>query len=362
MRKELITHVAPGATFSYLAPRMKWDLAYTLDYRYYSRNSQNSDIAHTAQATGSITLLQRLLFLDLSNRYQRVPLDISRDTTLESLTFNQSDQNQAQVSPYILLDLGGRTSLKTGYRYSDTRYWNSAGIDKLDQSGFLEVNRQQTERLSLSAGYTYVNSTATVNSFDRHDLSAGFRYEYADKSFLYGQVGNSWQSYDSGNDMSNLFWNAGITRDFTVAVATVESSEQYTEDPLTAATRQRTYLGKLDIPLQRGAIGLSSSYSEYVIAATGRMDRRRLAFDGSWRYELIDRLTASLAGTVERVNQRTTADYPYRLSGTAGVNYLFNHGISMAVNYTYVIYRFGLDDASGSKEINRAIVEVRKSF
>lgn len=363
-RSDFITRTQPGLTFQYKAPLWDWDIAYTYDYRYYARGSRNDDTTHNGNLKGLLNLVDQRLFLDLMDTYQRVSLDIARNTTQESLFLNQTDQNIATISPYLLWHPGEKTTLKTGYRYIDTRYWGT-GLEKREHGAYANLNHEFTSKFSLSADYAFSKTKtpeATAAQFDRHDLSGGFRYNYADKSFLFASLGNSWQSFSSGNNVSNLFWNAGITHDLGIALATLETRVQFAEDPLTNSTKETSYSGRLDKELKRGAIGASSSYTEYVTTQTGAQKRRRLAFDATGRYEVLPSLTANLAATAERFSQLTVADYPYRFTGTAGLNYAFNHDITLTLTYIYVTNLYDLDTTAGAKEINRAIVEVKKIF
>jgi hypothetical protein len=361
-RKEFITRVQPGFALKYKTPVWYWDSAYNFDFRHYARQSRGDETTHNLTATGLITIIDNFMFLDVRDTYRRVSLDVTRDVANESLFVNQTDQNRATVSPYLLWRLGGKSTLKTGYLYTDTRYWDSAGIDKGEHRFFADLNHELTSKLSLSAGYAFTRGEALPSQFDKHDLSGGFRYEYADESFIFGSIGNSWQSFSSGSNVSNLFWNAGVTSDLGIALATLETRVQYTEDPLTTSTKETSYSGKLDKVLQRGSVGLSGAYSEYAITERGERDRRKLSFAGTGRHEVLPGLTATLAATAERFSRKTVAEYPYRFTGIGSLNFTLNYDVTVGLTYTYVTYRYALDSASNATEINRAIMEVRKTF
>lgn len=360
-RRELITNISPGATFNYKAPIWNWDITYSFRYMNYARNSNDNEYTHDLGLKGNIPLIDNFFYLDVSDTYHRISLDIARDVTQESPFLNQTDQNIATISPYLLWRLGEKTTFKTGYRYTDTRYWG-AGIEKREHLAFADLSHELTSKLSISADYSFSKTKTAEIRFDKHDLSGGFRYNYADNSFVFGNAGKSWQSFPHGNNVSNLFWSAGITHDLNIAVATIDTKVQFSEDPLTNSTKETTYSGKLDKKLERGAIGFSSSYSEYVITQTGVQDRRKLAFGATGSYELFPDFTATMAATAERFSRKTTADYPYRFTGTGGLNYSFNYDISLGLTYTYVTYLYDLDTFTDAKETNRVVFEVKKTF
>lgn len=362
-RSEYITRLLPGATFHYTSPVWTWDTAYTFEYRTYAKNSRKDENNHTAAVQGNIALVENFLFLDLNDTYKRVTLDVSRNAETESSLFlNQTDQNIASISPYLLWRLRSDNTLKTGYRFVDTRYWNSIGIEKQEHRGFADLTRDITARLSLSAGYVFNRLESLPSRYNKHDLYGGFKYEYADKSFISGQVGNCWQQFVGGIDVNYLFWNAGITHDFRIAVATLETKVLTTEDPLAVSTKEIRYSGKLEKNLQRGMIGVSASYAEYVNTLTDLMDRSRLGFSATGRYEILQKLTTNLTMIGERFSHNSAAGYPYRFTGVAGLNYVFKDELTLGLTYSYVSNLQDLDTTAGSYQINKAVIELKKSF
>ncbi|KAA0890481.1 TIGR03016 family PEP-CTERM system-associated outer membrane protein [Oryzomonas rubra] len=362
-RTDYITRVQPGASLHYLTPFWNWDTAYTLDYRNYARHSRDAEFNHDAMVKGNIALVDNFFYLDLNETYRRVSVNVTRDvTTQSSLFLNQTDQNIAVVSPYLLWKMGEKSTLRTGYRYSDTRYWDATSIDKFEHGALADFSYELTPKLSLTSGYAFTRSKTSLSRFDRHDVYGGFKYQYADKSFVFGKLGRSWQIFDKANDVAYYFWDAGITHDFEVATVTVETKAQTTEDPQSVSTKETDYIGKIDKVLTRGAFGLSSTYSEYVNTQTDIRSQRKLSFSGYGRHEIIPSLTVSLNATAEHFYQINSGDFPYHFIATSGLTYAFNYDISLGVTYSFETYRNAVDRAADAKEINRGIVEVRKTF
>lgn len=360
-RHEFTTRVRPGLALRYQAPRLQWDSAYTFDYRRYERNSRDDEITHDAKVGGKLTLVENLLFVDFNDSYSRVSQDISRDVTNQGLFRNQTDQNIATVSPYFTWRLEDKTTLKTGYRYNDVRYWG-VGIEKREHTGFANLSREMSDRLVISADYSFTRSDQESTYYTRHSASGGFRYQYGEKSFLFGNAGNSWSEFSRGTNSSNLFWSAGITHDLGFAVATLDTSTQFTEDPLAVSTLQTTYGARLDKTLDRGSIGISSAYSEYVNTETDKATERKFSLGANGRYDLLRDLSVSLSLLGERFHIVSADNFPYRFSATAGMNYLLGEGLSLGLTYTYVAYHYDLEVTNTAKEINRAVIDLRKTF
>jgi len=361
-RTEFITRIQPGFTSRYQAALSNWDIGYNFDYRRYERHSRGDEYAHNGVLRGNLSLLDNFLFVDVSDNYHRVTLDVSRNAaTQNSLFLNQTDQNIAIISPYLLWRLRGDNTLRTGYRITDVRYWGE-GIDTLEHGAFADLNHEVSSKFSLSAGYAFAHLESQPSQYNRHDLSGGFRFEYAERSFVFGQIGNSWQHFNNSADVSYLFWNAGINRDFGVAVATIETRVQTAVDPLSVSTKETSYSGRIERTLERGMIGFSTSYSEFVNTETDSGNRQRLSFNVTGRYEVLPHLTASLSATAERFYYNSGSDFPFHLNVASGLSYTFNDDIALSLNYTYDTQRHDLDSAMSALESNRVVVEVRKTF
>lgn len=362
LHEEFITRVQPGFSFKYLAPRINVNSNYNFDYRYYAKGRKGDEYTHNLNASGTLTMIENFLYLDASDTYKRVSLDVARDNTLESLYRNQSDQNVGKVSPYILWRYRDNSSIKTGYSYTNTWYREPTGVDKREHGAFFDVSHELFSKFALTCGYNYLNADTSLEKYERHNAYGGFRYEYADNSFIFGQAGNTWQSYKNGITVSNLFWNAGLTHDFTFAVAVLETRVQYTEDPLRSSIKETLYSGKIMRKFSRGNAEAAVGYSEFEIVDTGATDRRRLSISASGKYEIWERLTLSLGCVGERYSTKFVTDYPYRFTGNAGLSYAFNNNLTVGLNYYYITNRYAMDESAGSKNINRAIIELTKTF
>jgi len=368
-RSDFVTRVSPSARASYRTPVLGAEFAYAFDYRNYARGNRGDEKIHTASADGSATLLDNFLFLDLSDALSRVSLDVARDVTSESVFLNQTDKNRACVSPYLQWRLGQKSQLRTGYRYSDIRYWTVSGsppgIDKIEHRVFAALSHDPVARLSISAGYGFSRFDTEIIDYRQHDVSAGIKYQYADNSSLFGGVGNNWQLFSGSRGSSNLFWNAGISHDFGPVVATLETKVQYTEDPLAVSTKETTHSARVEKVLEQRSFGLAGGRSEYaatVARANGTPELRKTYVTGFWRQQISPRLGAHLTLVGDKVTGPTLNGYPYHLSGSVGLRYGFNYDISATLAYTYVDYRRQLDSAADARQANRLLVELRKAF
>jgi hypothetical protein len=358
---DFITRTMPGIALAYKAPALTADVNYQFDYRYYAKGSRSSDQTHNVIASGKLTAAENLLFLEVSDVYQRVSQNVSKDLSRESLFFNQLDQNVASISPYITLQPSAKTKVKTGYRFVDTRYFDPTGVDKTNHIGFLDVAYEFSPKWFITWGYTYTREEASVSNFDQHQPWGGFRYEYAEKSFLFGQAGYTWILYTDGRRLSNEYWNVGFSHVFNTLVTTINTGVRYDEDPLLNVTQETFVNGSLEKQLKRGSLGISLYYSEYGQSGTNKLQTRKYGGAAKGKYEFTARLSGSLGLTAENYYDTTANSHTRRLVVESGLSYLLAETLTLALNHIYVdSYSPGI--AMDNYQVNRVIAEVRKVF
>ena len=358
---DYITRALPGLVMSYKAPALEGDLNYVFDYRHYARDSRGDEVSHTLNAKAKLTAVDNLLFLEAADNYQRVSLDVTRDTTRESLFVNQSDRNIITASPYFTLRPSERIPVKGGYRYTDTRYVNSSGIDKTDHVAFLDIAYELSKYFSLTAGYTFTRELADIDDFSQHQALGGFRYEYAEKSFLFAKAGKTWTRYNSGQRLDSLAWNAGLTHVFDTVTATVITGVRYNEDPLSNVMKESYVSGIIEQRLKRGSISFSPLYSEYAMTKTDTLQTRKYGATVSGQYDFSTDLKGRLAFTAERYEQQLVDSYTRRFQVDSGISYLLAEQLTIALSYVYTGY-YSPGIAADNLHVNRAMVELKKTF
>jgi hypothetical protein len=300
VRTDYVTHLMPGLALKYKTPFWDWDISYLLDYRIYARNSYSNEDVHYLNARSLITFVDNLLFLELSDVYQRVSTNIRQDFTEESLNENQTDSNIVTASPYITLKPTGKVNMKIGGQFANYWYKDPDTIDKTEYGGFTTIDYEISPNIFINTGYTFTHSDALqnpdFNNYDFHNMFIGPRYEYADKSFIYGQGGYTIIDYASGDQFSNPFWSVGIAHNFGTYTATVESMVSYDQDPQQNLTEVTSYTGNLEKTFLRGTAGVSLGYLKYKYLNNSlepTTDSYRAGINIT--YELLPRLTGTLA-------------------------------------------------------------------
>lgn len=358
---DFITRTLPGVAMSYKAPVVTWNIDYVFDYRFYARKNRDDEVAHSLNAKGHLTAVENLLFLDISDEFKRVSLDATMDVTKESLFVNQADRNVATASPYFTLHPTARIAVKPGYRFIDTRYFSSLGIDKIDHIAFLEIRYELMKRWSLTADYNFTREFADIGNFSQHHALGGFRCEYSEKSFIFAQAGNSWTHFDNDRRIDSVVWNAGISHVFDTAIATVATGVRYNEDPLRNTVKESFVGGTIEKQLNRGSFSFSPQYSEYVATRTDTLQTKKYGATVRAKYDLYTDLNGNLGFTAEKYEQPFLGSYTRRLQFDFGLSLFLGKQLTASLFYLYADY-FSPKIAADNRYVNRAVIELKKTF
>ena len=358
---DYITRLMPSITLNYETGLWKWDVKYTLDYRYYVKNSIEDDLTHNLEAETRLELLKERLFVIVRDEYSRVSLDVTRDFTRESLFLNQSDRNIFTLNPYFILRPSQVITVTTGYEYVNTWYEEDIAIDRIDNIAYIKSTYELSPRLILNAGYRFTQEENDVEDYTKNDIYIGSKYEYAEGSFLFFTLGHSWLDYETGDNIRHIYWNAGITHTFTLFTASLESGRDYLQDPEGTLTREDRYIASLRKTMERSTFNVSFYIREYRDFETEDLDTRTYGTGGNISYELTPRVTGKLEFVVEKLDRKLEDTYTRRYLGGLSIDYTVSEDMTLSFIYRY--------SDSHSPEIpddnytnNRFLLELKKSF
>jgi hypothetical protein len=365
-KSDFITRAQPGLLFKYTAPLWDWNLDYSYDYRYYLNGSRTQDTTQSINGSGLIKIIDEKLFLELSDVYQKVALNIARDTTHESLFVNQTDQNVGIASPYLVLHPTARLMVKTGYRYLNTWYKEQQGVSKQDHVGFLNSSYELTPTFSLTGDYSLTHELPDKGlSFTRQEVYLGPRLEYATQSFLFAKGGAIYTDYANGTHALNPSWSAGLTHTFDTAVFNLSGGTTYSDDPLGGAILQTTYSASIAKTLQRSSVILQGSYatlkSQTQIVTATQQENKTYTAGLSGKMELLPDLTGTLGLTYQNYHDQQVNGTTDRYFLDCGLNYDFGKELTAGLSYKYSDYS-SKEIVQDNRRINRVSINVTKVF
>lgn len=358
---EFITRAIPGLAFTYTAPFWTWDVGYKYEYRFYAKGKRDNEDLHNLKARTRWTLIDEKAFLDISDEYSRVSLDQSRDRTQESLFSNQSDQNTVTVSPNFVLRPTAKLMLRPGASYKNIWYKDPTAYDRNIYSGYLNSDYEITDKFSFVSSYIFALTDAQGNISRTHDLQAGVKYEYAEKSFISIQGGNSWYM-SSRQDSSNPVWTVAINYAGDRYNLKASTSEKYSNDPSSNKLSLNTnYEVGFDWTFNKGKIGLTSA----VVRLEEMPDNNLLSISynnsASLNYELFTDWDATLSYAYNYIDIMQSNTYTTIQTINAGINYAYSRDLRLSLKYRNLhMYSPGFE--VDNKDINNAIFEVSKTF
>jgi hypothetical protein len=224
-KEDFITRVSPSVSMTYI-PNKTLDLSldYGLRLFFYSKNSERdlTSLKDTQRADfkALITPSSRF-FINITDTYQRVPIDVNRRIAPENEITNMVSINRFQVSPNITVPVTSTLSTTAGYTFSSIIYSEDIAVDSEMHSAYLSVSNKFTKNLTGAAQYTYStyrpDSVDALNATDKYDLNQGsisIVYQATPLLDLTGELGEAHYDFENKDNSNDVFWKAGVNYNY----------------------------------------------------------------------------------------------------------------------------------------------------
>lgn len=163
-REELIYRLSPGIQLSGEGNRVTIDVDYQLNVTHFAGQSNSDGTANRLNSSAGVTVVDNLLFLDLSANIRQRALSNGGpiDSQQLSITDNYSEVMTTRVSPYIDTLLGRNIRLLLRYSHENVTYAeNSLGNNSvLTTANASLLSASTTERISWALDYSKRRSEA----------------------------------------------------------------------------------------------------------------------------------------------------------------------------------------------------------
>lgn len=362
--EDFITALRPSLSYNREGGRLLFQSAYSGDYRYYTRETEDKEFNHDLRVRALLEAAEDFFFIDATETYRLVNEDRTRgDVREEDSTSGLVQQNTFTFSPYITPRFGDRTSAKVGYAYTNIWYDDSDKDSKDIHRGFLDGDYELSDRASLLSGYSYTMELSEDDTLDRHIAYLGGRYEYSADGDVYLKIGPQYSRYrDRDTSSTSLYWDAGLNHDFGAVLLNLSTGISFDDDPDTGETYERRFAtATLTKIWERTRGSVYASLEDYEDSAdggryndgdTGSVEStRRTVFGLNLSHELTARLTGSmgLSHDFDDSDDNTKRWYAnlgltYALSETMNLSawYRFKDSSSDDVDEDYQVNRVGL--------------------
>ena len=379
-KTDFITHIKPTLSFSHQGGRITLTGTYRGDYQFYTQGNAQDDYMHYLNLSLSAEVVENLFFIDVMEDLQPVYTNPARGDVIEGDTMmDMVNRNTFVVSPYFRLHFSDRTDARFGYRFTDLRYSEGKGrhtfipgLDgeydfnsrvSLQHALFAEINHALTDRLSLTAGMDVIRYDVEKTrpgeddqSLTRYRAYAGGTWEAAEDVVVKVQGGPSYSVRDKGDSKMQPYLNSSVTWQVGNSEFGLSYDIDYYDDPRTGGNNQRTsYGGWWRKSFDRSELRLGLAYNSYD-RDDSTDEYLRPSF--SYRYDLTERLKATVSGTAEL--SQGSSQYGDTYYANAGLQYELDEKSWIGITYR----RKTVDSASNGRayDINRVMLEVYFAF
>ena len=364
---DFITIISPEIKLDY-SPSKEADfsLFYGLNYKYYSQhNNLNDDSIKETQDIYFEAQIRpyNFIFIDVSDYYSKVPIDIRKKSARDNEHENMTDSNVFFVSPSMILPLTSTITTTIGYGYTNT--WHNKSEETVDSdkhSIFLSLEKKFSPRINGLIKYSYIayrpesadeqDSTSELR-YDRHEGSVAVDYRITADLKVNAGVGRAWFDYKEDDNKSFIFWN--FDTDYILKISSESSLEVFYRmsfiDSITGGAIKRDKIGS---NFKTGKVLKLSVEPYYMIDEHINRDREDevagVVVDLS--RPLTKRISATLSGELEEINYspQDESSYGYSIGGI--LDYTLSKDIAISLGYRYNHRDASADIDSGDIEIN----------
>lgn len=358
---DFVTTLKPNLAYTYNGPRLLFDTSYQGEFAHYLDGVRNDGVRNNLNLLSRFAAVQDFLFLEVTDTYQTIYQDVTRgDATGATGTVQQVNQNIFGFSPYTVFRFGQRGNLKTGWRFQDIQY-DGQGVDKTQNIGFADAKYELTDKWAAEAGYSITRQDSEQVGYVRQVPYVGARYQYAEDSYRYLHVGESFTQNDGQKAGDpRFFWEFGGVQTFGSVSVEAVSAVKYEDDPLSGGTYERqTNSLSLTKKFKRTRLGLYGSYDHYEGGSRGTTETTRVGF--TLNHELSARLSGSL--DVSRQLQDGSISETERWEGGVGLKYLLSEEYVADLWYRVKnAYATGSNSDRDTYRVNRIGLQLTRTF
>ena len=211
---DFITIISPDITLGY-SPNSSLDisLGYGFDFRFYSNNSDLNDTSFKDTQHADFRAQARpwnLVFIDVTDTYRRVPLDVREKFARDNDFENMTESNVFMISPYLDVPIMPTLSLRMGYSFTDEWYDEDTGNNSDSHSAFLSFDKKFPVGLNTSIGYTYLAYRPELSDdYDKNEVFLSAEYQIASNFRVWGGAGIAYLDFSNRSNEDETIWNVG---------------------------------------------------------------------------------------------------------------------------------------------------------
>jgi len=364
---DFITIVSPNIDLSY-KPNSSVDLnlTYGFNFRFYAdhNNLNDTSLRETQRANmrAQVRPFSRV-FIDVSDFYRRVPVDVRDKSATDNDFQNMTDSNEFNVSPYVEIPVTSTMLARVGYRFRNMWYKDRNGNNIDSHTGFVSVTEQFPRGVSLTLGYDYsIYRPDVTDDYAAHYGYMRVDYQAASNLLVWAGAGRYYIDYKNASNDTSDSWDVGteyrITELANTAVrvtyrSTITEGENWSSPDSgiqsagtvgqeilanrNSITSGVTETERVDLTLTTGKyvdVSINSYYSDSKELETAREDEIT-GIDVNIQKSLTPSLTLMVNGLFEHQDFSPIDNTVRRYSGGTSFDYLVSRSIIASAGYRY---------------------------
>ncbi|MDA8155536.1 MAG: TIGR03016 family PEP-CTERM system-associated outer membrane protein [Actinomycetota bacterium] len=335
-KADYITRLIPSVVLDYKAPLWNWNLAYSLDFRHFAKNTVSDNFAQNINLQNSTELIKKLFYIDASDTYAKTSLSLPINYSQQSLFLNQTDQNIATLKPYFKLKTGQSTTVAAGYSYQNIWYKSGLGVKKSVNSVFVEAKDDVSHSFELSAGGLYLADSNGLQDYYDTDVHVGSRYVYSNGSDLFFTFGHGNYVFAENGGSGEWAWDAGADRRFAAFSARLEASSGTVENPSGLPDKVDTYSASITTSSARTPVSVGLSLNEYTDLVTKALKDRSYGITGTVSHKFTRAFRGSVNLEFQRLEDKVAMSYSNLVISGMALNWQIARRAELSLGYQYI--------------------------
>ncbi len=221
---DFITSVSPKIRLNYALSYLDLSLDYGLNFKFFAHHPERNLTSLTDTQTASLKHQFRPMkgmFIDISDVYRRVPIDIRNQVAFDNVFVNMTDSNVFSVSPNFVYPLSSTLETRFGYRYTNVWYKFKEGNNSESHSAFISILKKLSPSLSTAVNYSFAAvQPQKTEAYDQHQGSVKVIYQKGSDFKVWGEFGRVFLIFKNTPNVESNFWDVGSDYSLKISEST----------------------------------------------------------------------------------------------------------------------------------------------
>lgn len=256
-KSDFITLIRPTINIVWETQIINLTFNFGIEYEKYLNNSAEDDLrpSQGARLDSTWNFYQDVLFLRVSDIYERVPVDESDKSAVDNNLVNLTDSNRLVINPYFMLLPLQTLQARFDCQYEDLWYREKEGDDAEKYLYSLTFTKEITSRASIDlyGGFTQYrpkdistqafeqnsNQEYDTQEYDRRDTHLGLLWKISETLSLRGVVGRTWVDYIYRDDYDSTLVSGQADYQISSALSLGAGYNEDISDSVDEGTRKQ---------------------------------------------------------------------------------------------------------------------------